>query len=83
MKKYLFPLLAAAALLSAPAAYARTMHASGAWTVLQDVNTDACFASDRAPTGGEQKIGGSYATEGKALSAIGGAVQCANPESGY
>ncbi len=78
MKKVLLPLLAVAALVGAPAAYARTMHDNdaGSWRVLSDVNTHACFVSNRMATSGEAMISGPYASESQALGAIGSAVQC-------
>ena len=66
MKKIIFPLLAAAAIIAAPAAYARTMHESGSWNVLLDGNTNTCFASNRGATNGEVKVSGPYSTQAKA-----------------
>ncbi len=81
MKKILFPMLAAVAVVAAPAAYARTMHESGAWNVLLDSSSYTCFAADRGATPGEVTISGPYATQAKADAAMGAAVQCATPES--
>ena len=78
MKKIIFPLLAAAAIVAAPAAYARTMHDNdgGSWRVLADANTHACFASNQPAASGESMISGPYRSESQALAAIGSAVQC-------
>ncbi len=81
MKKILLPMLAVAAVLAAPAAYARTVHQSGSWDVLMDGNSNTCFVANRGATNGEVKIGGSYATQAKANAALGAAIQCATPES--
>jgi hypothetical protein len=81
MKKIIFPLLAAAAVIAAPAAYARTMHESGAWNVLLDGNSNTCFAANRGATGGEVKVGGPYVTQAKADAAMGAAIQCATPQT--
>ncbi len=84
MKKILFPMLAAVALVAAPAAYARTMHDtdySGSWRVLADANTGVCFASNQPAQSGEAMVSGPYASESKALSAIGGDIRCATPDN--
>jgi hypothetical protein len=73
MKKILFPALAAVMLVASPAAFA---HASGDWFVLADSNTHACFAANRTATGGEETLSGPYASQAKAMSAVGGLVQC-------
>ncbi len=73
MKKILFPALAALLIISAPAAFART---SGDWFVLADSNTHACFAADRTAAGGEETLSGPYVSQAKAMSAVGGLVQC-------
>ena len=86
MKKIIFPMLAAAAIIAAPAAYARTMHdsdVSGSWHVLMNANDQLCFAANRMASNGEVTISGPYSSESKALSAIGSKVQCANPEGDY
>jgi hypothetical protein len=80
MKKIIFPLLAAAAIIAAPAAFARTMHESGSWNVLLDGNTDTCFAANRGATDGEVKVGGPYATRANANAVLGAAIQCATTE---
>ena len=83
MKKILFPMLAAVALVAAPAAYAKTMHdydQAGSWRVLADANTNTCFASNRPAASGEINVSGPYSSEARALAAIGTKVQCAVPE---
>lgn len=80
MKKIIFPLLAVAAIVAAPAAYARPM-SQGAWNVLADANNRTCYAADRSATPGEFKVSGPYATEAQALAAIGGQVQCDVPNN--
>lgn len=84
MKKILFPMLAVAALVAAPAAYARPMHdtdMSATWNVLMNGNSYTCFTANRAATPGETKIAGPYATQAKASAALGAAGQCDAPES--
>jgi hypothetical protein len=81
MKKMILPMLAIAAVLAAPAAYARTIRASGGWNVLMDGNSATCFAADRGATNGEVRVAGPFATQAKASAAIGASVQCATPEA--
>ena len=81
MKKILLPALAVLAIVGAPAAYARTMHASGSWNVLSDANNDTCYVANRGATNGEVKISGPFATAAGASAAMGSAVQCAVPEN--
>ncbi len=82
MKKIIFPVLAAAAIIAAPAAYARTMHDSDAgWRVLADSNSQTCFVAPRGAASGETAISGPYSSQSKALSAMGSDIQCATPES--
>ena len=79
MKKILFPLLAIAAVAAAPAAYAKTTNdheSAGAWRVLADANTLACFASNQPARSGEVTIGGPYSSESQAQSAINASIQC-------
>ncbi len=81
MKKIILPALAVLAMVAAPAAYARSMHASGGWYVLMDDNSYTCFAADRSATNGEATISGPYASQAKAASAMGASIRCATPES--
>ncbi len=81
MKKFLLPALAVLAIVGAPTAYARTMHASGAWNVLMDGNFYSCYAADRGATNGEIKVAGPFATQAKADAAMGASSQCAAPEA--
>ena len=81
MKKILLPMLAVAALVAAPAAYARTMtndsdYATASWHVLSDANTHSCFASNQPAASGETVISGPYSSESQATSAAGSNVQC-------
>lgn len=84
MKKILFPMLAVAALVAAPAAYARSMNDNdgmGSWRVLEDTNTQSCFVSNHQASSGEAMISGPYSSESQALSAAGSALQCASPSA--
>ena len=84
MKKILFPMLAAVALVAAPAAYAKTMHdydQTGSWRVVEATSTRTCFASNRPAISGELMVSGPYSSEAKALSAIGAKIQCAVPDT--
>ncbi len=79
MKKIVLPMLAAAALLAAPAAYARTMHdsdMSGSWRVLADANTDTCYTSNQRAASGETQVAGPFASQSQAASAMSAAIAC-------
>ena len=73
MKKILLPAVAGLMLVAAPAAFAQT---SGAWFVLSDTNTHACYTANRAASPGEQAMGGPYASQDTAQSAMGGILAC-------
>ena len=72
MKKILFSAAATLAIVGTTAAFA----ASGSWYVLADVNTHACYEAPRTASMGEQVIGGPFASQTDAQSAMGGIVQC-------
>ncbi len=72
MKKILFPALATLLTLASPAAFAQ----SGPWYVLVDMSTHSCFAAHRIGITGENTLGGPYASQKMALSAIKGIGAC-------
>jgi hypothetical protein len=74
MKKIVLPALAALMIVAAPAAFAGT--SSGSWFVLADSNIHSCFAANRTAATGEETLGGPYASQAAAISAIGANVQC-------
>ena len=73
MKKIVLPALAALMIIAAPAAFARS---TGDWFVLADSNTHACFATNHVATTGEETLGGPYASQATAITAINSLVQC-------
>ncbi len=78
MKKILFPLIAAATVVAAPAAYART---TGSWNVLRDWNNDSCYAARRGATPGETVLG-RYSSQAKATAAVSQFVGCNGGDTG-
>lgn len=78
MKKILFPMLAAAAIVAAPAAYAKSMThlENGSWRVLADANTRTCFTSNEPIANGEVNVSGPYASQSLAATAMSSAIQC-------
>lgn len=73
MKKILLPALATLMIVASPAAFART---SGDWFVLADSNIHACFAAPRTAASGEETLSGPYASQAKAMAAMGGILAC-------
>lgn len=73
MKKILFPALTALLLVGSPAAFAQ----SGPWYVVFDSTSHTCDADHRVGVGDHEKtIGGPYASQAEALSAIHSISQC-------
>ena len=76
MKKILFPALAILLMAASPSAFAQSS-GSGPWYVLLNSNTHVCFAAHRVNQGGEESVlGGPYASQSAALSAISRTGQC-------
>ena len=79
MTKLLFPLIAVAAVIAAPVAYART---AGSWNVLRDWNSDSCYAAQRGATPGETVLARSYSSEAQATAAIHRFIGCNGGDTG-
>ncbi len=76
MKKILFPALATLLMAASPSAFAQSS-GTGPWYVLLNSSTHVCFAAHRVNEGAEEALlGGPYANQGAALSAISRTGEC-------